>query len=84
MFWVRSSSLDGVHRHVEDRGCQRCGRIRERSLIPGADLPTAEKYGQTEDGTSDHGSGRGEDPVAEYSFLSRCSGFLSHRFQLLD
>ncbi len=75
MLGVRSSSPDGVHRHVEDHGCRRCGRIWEWSLIPGADLPAAEKYGQTEDGPSDHGAGRGEDPVTEDSLLSSCSCF---------
>ncbi len=53
-------------------------------MIPGAGPPTAEKYGQAEYGTSDHGSGRGEDPVAEYSLLSSRSGFLCHCLQLLD
>ncbi len=84
MSGVRSSSPDGIHRHVEDRRCRRCRWIRKWSLIPGADLPAAEKYGQTEDGPSDHGAGRGEDPVTEDSLLSSRSCFFCHGFQLLD
>jgi hypothetical protein len=49
-----------------------------------ASLPTIEKYGQAENGSSDHGSGRGEDPMAEYAFLSRRSGFLGHCLQFLN
>ncbi len=36
------------------------------------------------DCTSDHGSGRGEDPVAEDALLGHRLGFLRHRLQLLD
>ena len=81
---IRYSSSDGVHRHVENRRCRWYGWIRQRGLRPGAGLPTAEQNGQAEDGASDHGSGGGEDPVAEDPCLSCSPGLLSHCFQFLN
>ena len=81
---IRSSSSDGVHCHVEHCGCRRCRWVRERSLVPGTGLPTAEQDGQTEDRTSDHGSGRGENPMAEDALLGHRFGLLRHRLQFLN
>ncbi len=81
---LQSSSPDGIHGHIEHGGWRRCRWVREWSLIPGTGLPTAEQDGQTEDRTSDHGSRRGEVPMAEDALLGHRFGFLRHRLPFLN
>jgi len=85
--FLGSSSSDGIDRHVEHGGCRRDRRVRERSrssLVGAADLPDTEEKEKAKDGPSDHGSGRGKNPVTEDTFLGDDLGLLRHRLEFLD
>ncbi len=78
--------MNGVDRHVENRGRSRwCRRLRKwgSSGVAPAESPTAEQDEEADQCGPDHCTGGGEDPVVEWNLLGQLLGLLGHGLQLV-
>ena len=53
------------------------------SGVASAESPAAEQDEEASQGGSDHGAGRGEDPMVERDFFGQLLGFLGHGLQFV-
>ncbi len=82
----KSSTTNGVDRHVENRGQSRwCCQIRKwgSSGVAPAESPAAEHNEEADQGCPDHCAGGDEDPVVEWNLGGQLLGLLGHGLQLV-